>query len=143
MSDSISNPSVVIKQGTPTPSIEVDNDEVTGQYASGAWEELIAPFTAKWVKHKKFTKTATVWTRANASFSFGHSGYSVFVAQFGLPMSYFEALQKHLAGHLGSRVRFSDYVQPSLQEGWRARIHVQDSETWIPEDAIEWAKVDA
>ena len=86
MSDSISTPSVVIKRGTPTPSIEVDNDEVTGEYASGAWEELIAPFTAKWVKQKKFTKTATVWTWANASFSFGHSGYSVFVAQFGLPI---------------------------------------------------------
>ncbi len=143
MSDPLKNPTVVIKRATPTPSIEVDNDEISGRYASGAWEDLIAPLTAKWVKNKKFAKSATIWTWSSPSVSFGHPGYSVFIAQFGLPMSYFEALERHLAGHLGNLVRFSDYVQPSLRDGWRARIHVQDSEAWVPEDAIEWAKVDA
>ena len=142
MSDSLSNPTHVIKRTTPTPSIEVDNDSINGEYAFGAWEDLIAPFTTNWVKRKKFIKQATVWTWLSQSTSFGHLGNSVFIAQFGLPMSYFEALQLHLASKLGDKVRFSDYVQPSIREGWSARIHVQDNAAWIPEDAITWSKVD-
>ena len=143
MSESICYPDLVIKRGYPTPSIEVDNDEIRGKYASGKWEHLIAPFTANWVKRKKFVKLATVWGWLSPSVSFRHPGYSVFIAQYGLPMSYFEALQQHLAEKLGKQVRFSDDVQPSLKDGWMARIHVQDTATWIPVDAAEWMKVDA
>jgi len=140
--ESLSFPTLVISRGTPTPSIEVDNDQIEGKYASGDWEDLIPPFTALWVKNQKFDKAATIWTWLSPSVSFGHSGYSVFVAQFGLPKAYFDDLQRHLTRKLGNLVRFSDYVQPSQKDGWRARIHVQDNETWIPVDAVEWERVD-
>ena len=143
MSESLSNPTLIINRGVPTPSIEVDTDEIEGKYASGDWENLVPPFTAAWVKRKKFSKTATIWTWASPSVSFGHAGYSVFVAQFGMPNAYFDDLQRHLAGKLGNLVRSSDYVQPSRKDGWRARIHVQDNKTWIAVDAVEWERVDA
>lgn len=65
----------------------------------------------------------------------------MFIAQFGLPKAYFDELERHLGGRLGSLVRFSDYVQPSLQEGWLARVHVQDGQAWRREDEAEWSKV--
>jgi len=143
MPDSLFNPTLALKAGEPVPSIEVDNDEISGQYASGAWEGLLPEFTASWVKQKKFAKPATIWTWGSQSVSFHHLGFSVFIAQFGLPMSYFEALERHLASKLHEKVRFSDYVQPSRSAGWRARVHVQDGATWVLADAYEWSKVGA
>ena len=141
MSDPLLNPQLVIKSNPPTPTIEVENDEIPGQYASGEWQDLIAPFTSNWVKRKAFTKSATIWDYVQPSVSFLHLGRSVFIAQFGLPMSYFEELQRHLGAKLGKLVRFSDYAQPSRSDGWRPRIHVQDGAAWIPIDDSEWSKV--
>lgn len=139
--ESLSFPTLVINRLAPRPSIEVDNDAIEGKYASGGWEDLIPTFTAAWVRKKQFGKSATVWTWSSPSVSFGHLGYSVFIAQFGLPKAYFDELERHLGGRLGSQVRFSDYVQPSLQEGWLARVHVQDGQAWRREDEAEWSKV--
>lgn len=141
VSNTISNPVLLIKTGKPVPTIEVDNDAIVGTYANGTWEELVAPFTAQWVKEQTFAKSATIWMWGSLSISFNHPGYSIFIAQFGLPMSFFKALKLHLSSELPSDVRFSDYVQVSWDEGWRARIHVQGSEVWTPMDAIEWNRV--
>ena len=142
MSNTLSNPKLVLVNRKSVPSIEVDNDEIEGKYEGGEWECLVSPFTTDWVKRKKFLKSATIWMVSSLSVSFHHTGYSVFIAQFGLPMSYFEALQRHLAVELRDKVRFSDSVQPSLGSRWRARIHVQDGATWIPEDAITWSAIE-
>src|SRR5437868_5231529 len=96
MSKTLLDPKVVLKLGKAVPSIEVDNDAIEGPYSSGAWENLIAPFTASWVEKKKFSKIATTWMWGTQSVTFHHLGYSVFIAQFGLPMAYFEALEHHL-----------------------------------------------
>ena len=142
MSNTLSNPKLVLVNRKSVPSIEVDNDEIEGKYEGGEWECLVSPFTTDWVKRKKFLKSATIWMASGPSVSFHHTGYSVFIAQFGLPMSYFEALQRHLALKLRDKVRFSASVQPSLDSRWRARIHVQDGATWIPEDAFTWSRVE-
>jgi hypothetical protein len=73
--------------------------------------------------------------------SFGHPGYSVFIAQFGLPNSYLEALLDYLSEEIGTSVRLSDFVQPSLREGWEPRIHIQNNEAWQQEDETEWSKI--
>lgn len=142
MSDFLLNASLVIKQEKETPTIEVDSDKISGEYGFGGWQFLIPPFTARWVKQKKFAKAATVWTRSGPSYSFGHTSFSDFIVQFGLPLSYFGALKQHLEEHVGASVRFSDHVRAKLADGWCSQIHVQDTETWIPGDTLGWVKVD-
>ncbi|HGY1050902.1 hypothetical protein [Aeromonas salmonicida] len=141
MTKVISNPTVIIKRGTLTPAIEIDLDRITGLHANGGWNQLIQSFTAKWIKQHSFTGPATIWKFDTFSISFGRPGYSVFIAQFGLPISYFEALLDHLSGELGANVRLSDFVQPSIREGWEPRIHIQENEAWQQEDAIEWSMI--
>ena len=124
-----------------TASIEIDSDTIEGPYAEGAWEALIAPFTAKWVAKKPFSKRATVWVWGSPSVNFGHPGYSYFIAECGFPSHYFSDLQSHLARKLGKKSRFSDYVQPNPSRGWRARVHVQDGTVWQPLDEEIWTAV--
>ncbi|WP_139745268.1 hypothetical protein [Aeromonas media] len=137
----ISNPTVIIKRGTLTPAIEIDLDRIAGLHANGGWNQLIQSFTAKWIKQHSVTGSATIWNFDTFSTSFGHPGYSVFIAQFGLPDSYLEALLDYLSEELGTSVRLSDFVQPSLREGWEPRIHIQNNEAWQQEDETEWSKI--
>jgi hypothetical protein len=141
MPNTISSPLFVVKAGKPVPSIEVDNDGMGASHDNGQWERLVVEFTASWVARKDFAKTATVWMRESPSVAFGREGYSTFIAQFGLPISYLEALQRDLATVLRHHARFSDYVQPSLVDGWRCRVHVQDAAIWVPGQDAMWEKV--
>lgn len=141
MSEYLNNPSIILKRRTPTPSIEVNSDEISGIYSSGAWEALVEKYAAKWISSNNFIDSATVWNWLGPSVSFGRNGYSVFVAQYGLPELFFMDLYKHLSDKLGSVIRLSDYVQPSEREGWRPRIHIQNSNAWIPADVITWSKI--
>jgi len=141
MSEHISWPTLVLKQRGPVDSIEIDNDAIEGPYADGAWQSLIAEFTANWVKKRKFAKTATIWVWGSPSASFHHPGYSFFIAEFGLPKSYFEELERHLVTKLRDKAKFSDSVQPNLRDGWNAFVHVQDGAAWIPYEEGVWSKV--
>lgn len=143
MTKVISNPTVIIKRGTLTPAIEIDLDRITGLYANGEWNQLVQSFTAKWIKQHRVTGPATIWKFDTFSISFGHPGYSVFIAQFGLPDSYLEALLDYLTEEFGTSVRLSDFVQPSLREGWEPRIHIQNNEAWQQEDEIEWSMINS
>ena len=131
-------PKLIIQSKRPVPSIEIDNDAIEGAYQNGNWERLIVlPFITDWVKKKKYAKIATIWMWGTPSVSFHHQGYSVFIAQFGFTMSFFEALETNLAMHLLEKSRFSDYVIPNKNE-WVGRIHVQDGKVWTPGDGFEW-----
>ena len=146
MPATLKNPALVIKSANPAPCIEINNDAITGRYANGAWEALLGSFTAAWLAKKAasgkpFAKNATLWARGSPSCNFGDMGYSVFIAQYGLPMSYFIALQTHLAQHLGHNTRFDSYVKPSLAKGWSSRLHVQGGQAWQPLDEELWQEV--
>ncbi len=133
-------PALVLRSKEQVPSIEVDNDAIDGTYKNGAWERLIVvPFTIDWIKTEKYAGTATIWMRGTPSVSFHHQGYSVFIAQFGLPMSFFEALEHELATHLPGKSRFSDYVLPN-ENKWVSHIHIQDGKVWTPSGGFEWEK---
>ena len=146
MPATLKTPALVLKTASPAPSIEINSDAITGHYADGAWETLLGSFTAAWLAKKAasgkpFAKSATVWAWGSPSCNFGAMGYSVFIAQYGLPMSYFIALQTYLAQHLGHNARFASYVQPSLAKGWSSRLHVQDGQVWQPLDEELWQEV--
>ena len=141
MSPTISNPRLVLRRTRPVPSIEVDNDAIVGPYANGEWEPLVGSFTFDWVQAEHFSKLATIWMWLSPSVNFHHPGYSVFIAQFGLPVAFFRALESHLSSLLPGKIRLSDHVQPNRSDGWRSRIHVQDGKVWKPLDAIEWVEI--
>ena len=52
MSATIKNPALILKPASPAPSIEINNDAITGHYADGAWETLLGSFTAAWLAKK-------------------------------------------------------------------------------------------
>lgn len=126
-----------------TSSIEIDSDAIEGEYANGAWEELIVQFTAQWLAKKEFPKRATLWVWGSPSVNFGHPGYSYFIAECGFPMRYFGELRVHLSRKLGKKARFSDDVQPNPNRGWSARLHAQDGKLWQPLDDEMWTAVKA
>ena len=72
MSATIKNPALILKTASPAPSIEINSNAITGHYADGAWETLLASFTAAWLAKKAasgkpFAKSATVWAWGSPS----------------------------------------------------------------------------
>lgn len=139
--EEIESPKLVIKSGGPFPSIEVDTDHLP---YDGAFEDALYAATKEWVKRKKFSGTATIWTWGTSSCNFIEHGvvWSVFVVPFGLGAgtSFLEHLHSHLSRKLNC-VRFGDYVTPNEDDGWSGVCHVQDGKVFQVIDAITWSEV--
>jgi len=124
--------------------IEIDATALSkdGQYqGDGGWEDMIRTITATWVKQQRFTGRGTIWAWGTPSANFGYQNFSMFYAVLGMPASFRKFMGRKIRV-LGKHVRpDSDYVIPSLEDGWNAICHVEDGKAWEPIDPSLWQEI--
>jgi len=136
-------PNLVLPNRKPVCPIEIDVTALSDneEYRDGGWEELIRIITATWVKQHAYAGKGTIWAWGSPSVNFGHQSFSMFYAVSGMSTNFRKFLGKKIRV-LGKYIRpDSDYVTPSLEDGWNAMCHIEDGKAWEPLDPTLWEEI--
>ncbi len=136
-------PNLVLPNRKPVCPIEIDVSALSDneEYRDGGWEELIRTITATWVKQHAYAGRGTIWAWGSPSVNFGHQSFSMFYAVSGMSTNFRKFLGKKIRV-LGKYVRpNSDYVTPSLEDGWNAMCQIEDGKAWGPLDPTLWQEI--
>jgi hypothetical protein len=144
MSEQLEFPDHEWKTGLSRPAIEVSIDFLPAEY-KGAWHRAIHEFAARWVKAKKFQKTATIWMWGTISTNLVSRhpenpvpSWSDFLIQFGLPEAFWTDLEQHLAREFAGQCAITMMVEPSRDDGWTPICHIEQGQVWKEVDADTW-----
>ena len=139
-----------MKLTIPTPKFEISNRMVSpleidmwnikGNYADGAWHQLIHVCTKDWAAKKRFTGKATIWSSVMPCANFETYTNACYVAAFGMA-GFMNQLESTLSSHISKYVRRSGEMQ--VERGsWRPYLHLEQGKIWIINDDVEWVELE-
>jgi len=141
MAKTLEFPDLVWKERTAAYGVEVGIDLLPPKF-DGKWRRTVERSLDKWVRSKKFAKSATLWMWGTMSSNFLHESngpcWSEFLVAVGLPEEFLTDLQDDLLRSFRKGVRASEAIELFRDDGWAAICHVQDGTVWIQEDADLW-----
>jgi hypothetical protein len=118
--------------------LEIDIENIQGQYADGKWHEPIYAAVKHWAAKKEFQGTATIWIREMPSCNFGDYSNTFCLVAIGMP-GFMKQLETRLLGSFRKQVRRSDEILVK-RATWQPYLHLEHGKVWITSEAGEWKK---
>ena len=135
----IPTPTFLINKRTVS-ALEIDMWNITGNYADGAWHQLIQSCVKNWTAKKQFVGLATVWSSTMPSANFGEYTNSCVIAAFGLG-GFINQLETTLSDHFPRQVRRAEDMQV-VSGSWRPYLNLEHGKIWTALDAVEWGELE-
>lgn len=121
----------------------VDMWGIEGPYGDGKWHDLIQKFASAWASQNQSQAPATLWSvvRDCDIFESGKSCYMTSSTQ--LPGVFFDHLAGFMEKYCGAHFEVLD-VDFELSfgeiEGWRAYLHFEQGNLWLPNGEGGWCE---
>lgn len=135
----IRTPTFIISN-RPVSALEIDMWNITGQYADGAWHQLIHASVKHWAEKKQFAGIATIWSSTMPSANFGEYTNTCVIAAFSMG-GFINQLETTLSDHFPRQVRRAEDMQV-VSGSWRPYLHLEHGKIWTALDTAEWAELE-